>query len=62
MAAGVVMLKYIKSKDNLADTLTKAVSGDLHYKLWKPYLLNPLMEIGEYQHMKINCEDIYSDV
>ena len=52
VAAGIVTLKYIKSGSNLADLLTKALSGNLHYNLWKKYLLKPLQEKGEYQHIE----------
>ena len=51
VAAGVVKLFYINSKYNLADALTKALPGNVHYNLWKSYLLKPLQEKGEYQHM-----------
>ena len=49
VAAGVVELRYIKSQYNLADALTKPLNGDLHYKLWREYLLKPLQEVGECQ-------------
>ena len=51
VAAGVVKLFYINSKYYLADALTKALPGNVHYNLWKSYLLKPLQEKGEYQHM-----------
>ena len=51
VAAGVVKLKYIKSQYNLTDALTKALPGNVHYRLWKNYLLKPLQEKGEYQHL-----------
>jgi hypothetical protein len=54
VAAGVVELKYVKSKHNLADAMTKALPGNLHYNLWRPYLLKPLREKGEYQHIAEN--------
>ena len=50
VAAGIVKLKYVKSQYNLADAMTKALPGHLHYNLWKAYLLKPLQEKGEYQH------------
>ena len=50
VAAGIVTLRYIKSSLNLANALTKALSGHVHYALWKAYLLKPLQEKGEYQH------------
>ena len=49
VAAGIVTLRYIKSSMNLADALTKALSGHVHYALWKAYLLKPLQEKGENQ-------------
>ena len=49
VAAGIVKLEYVKSECNLADAMTKALPGHLHYKLWKPYLLKPLQETGECQ-------------
>ena len=52
VAAGIVTLKYIISGSNLADSLTKALPGNLHYNLWKNYLLKPLQEKGEYQHIE----------
>ena len=51
VAAGIVKLFYINTKYNLADALTKALPGNVHYNLWKSYLLKPLQEKGEYQHM-----------
>ena len=51
VAAGIVKLKYIKSQYNLADALTKALPGNVQYGLWKNYLLKPLQEKGEYQHL-----------
>ena len=51
VAAGVVKMKYIQSSLNLADAMTKALPGHLHYKLWKNHLLKPLQEKGEYQHL-----------
>jgi hypothetical protein len=46
VAAGVVKLKYIKSKCNLADALTKPLSGGMHYDLWRSYLFKPLQKKG----------------
>ena len=54
VAAGVVEMKYVRSKNNLADAMTKALPGHLHYNLWAPYLLKPLREKGEYQHLAEN--------
>ena len=52
VAAGIVKLKYIRNALNLANALTKALSGHVHYALWKAYLLKPLHEKGEYQHVE----------
>ena len=41
VAAGIVKLRYIKSALNLADALSKALSGHEHYALRKAYLLKP---------------------
>ena len=50
VAAGIVKLRFVKSEYNLADALTKALSGGVHYNLWKNHLLKPLRDTGEYQH------------
>ena len=50
VAAGIVKMRYLKSEHNLADALTKPLSGHIHYRLWKSYLLKPFQEKGEYQH------------
>ena len=34
------------SEYNLADAITKPLSGDLHCKLWKNFLLKTLQETG----------------
>ena len=47
VAAGLVQLKYVRSKWNLADKMTKALAGHVHYALWKAYLLKPLQEKGD---------------
>ena len=52
VAAGIITMKYIKSKYNIADALTKPLAGNVHYSLWKYYLFKPLQEKGEYQHMR----------
>ena len=57
VAAGIIKLKYVKSQWNLADALTKALPGHVHYALWKAYLLKPLQEKGEYQHAKVTAEE-----
>ena len=44
VAAAVVKLKYIKSAYNLADAMTKALSANTHFALWKDYLLKPLQK------------------
>jgi hypothetical protein len=49
VAAGVVVLKYVKSAYNLADSMTKALAGNTHFALWKGYLLKPLQKTGECQ-------------
>ena len=58
VAAGIVKLKYVKSKWNLADAMTKTLAGHVHYALWKAYLLKPLQEKGAYQHAKMTAEDM----
>ena len=56
--AEIVMLRYVKSKWNLAHAMTKALAGHVHYALWKAYLLKPLQEKGEYQHVKTTVEEM----
>ena len=58
VAAGIVKLRYVKSKWNLADAMTKALAGHVHYDLWKSYLFKPLQEKGEYQHTKMTAEEM----
>ena len=50
VAAGIVELRHVKSENNLADALAKALPGDKHWHLWKDVLLKPLQEKGECQH------------
>ena len=58
IAAGIIKLKYVESKWNLADAMTKALAGHVHYALWKAYLLKPLQEKREYQHAKMAAEEM----
>ena len=54
VAARIIKLKWVKSEYNLADAMTKPLKGDLHYRLWRPHIFQPLREKGEYQHMDKN--------
>ena len=42
LSTGVITIDYVKSKDNIADPLTKGLSRDLVYKSSKEMGLNPL--------------------
>ncbi|KAJ9561120.1 hypothetical protein OSB04_006280 [Centaurea solstitialis] len=44
LSTGVISIDYVKSKDNIADPLTKGLSRDLVYKSSKGMGLNPLNE------------------
>ena len=49
VAAGVIVLGHVRSENNLADVLTKALPGKKHYGLIKPLLFKPIMNQEEYQ-------------
>ena len=58
VAAGIVELRYIKGKYNLADAMTKPLNGEVHYKLWKDYIIKPLQETEECQPIEEKSEAV----
>ena len=48
LSIGVISIDFVKSKDNIADPLTKGLNGDLVEKSLKGMRLKPIKRISRY--------------